>query len=150
MTRSQPNRFIAYPSGQVLAVVDDPTATPAIIGSLGSAGFARDEILLLRGTEGADRMDGMGGANGFRSRLRRLFAFTLMDQLPDFVLYERALREGRAVIGVRVRSDEQKGRVHEILRAAGAHFANYYGRFATEELDLWRGDEPSIPAILRR
>ena len=32
----------------------------------------------------------------------------------------------------------------------GGHFTNYYGRFATEELDLWRGPEPEIPGYLRR
>jgi hypothetical protein len=77
-------------------------------------------------------------------------AFTVMDQLPDFVLYERALRDGRSVVIVEAPSDAEKRRAHEILRAHGAHFTNYYGRFATEELDLWRGPEPDLPGILRR
>jgi hypothetical protein len=82
--------------------------------------------------------------------LRRLTEFTVMDQLPDFVLYERALRDGRTVLAVGAKSDADKRRVHEILRARGGHFTNYYGRFATEELDLWRGPEPDIPGVLRR
>ncbi|MFL5779304.1 MAG: hypothetical protein ACJ761_10210 [Chloroflexota bacterium] len=143
-------RFIDYPTNQLLAVVDDPTRAAALVAELRQAGFPAEDVVILRGIEGAERIDGMGASNGLTARLRRLFAFTLMDQLPDFVLYERALRDGRAVIAVRARRDEQKRRAHAILRASGSHFANYYGRFATEELDLWRGPEPEMPGLLRR
>ena len=37
-----------------------------------------------------------------------------------------------------------------ILERFGAHFMNYFGRLSTEEISLWRGDEPTIPDVLRR
>ena len=95
-------------------------------------------------------MDGTGEVSGWLGRLRRAFDFTLMDQLVDFAAYERALRDGRAVVMVRVHGDAPKAAAHEILKRHGGHFINYYGRFATEELDLWRGPEPAIPGYLRR
>ncbi len=144
------DRFIGYPSRQVLSVLDDAAAAEAVIADLRAAGVAEDRIVRFSGPGGADRMDGMGGVRGIRGRLRRLTEFTVMDQLPDFVLYERALRDGRTVLAVGAKSDADKRRVHEILRARGGHFTNYYGRFATEELDLWRGPEPDIPGVLRR
>jgi hypothetical protein len=144
------DRFIAYPDRAVVAVVDDSHATEAATAELYADGFAGDAVTLLSGPAGADRIDGMGRAHGLGSRLRRLLAFTVMDQLPDFVLYERALRDGRSVLIVRAPRDEDKRRAHAILRRHGGHFANYYGRFATEELDLWRGPEPDIPGVLRR
>ena len=131
-------------------MIDDDAAAAAAVSDLRAAGFADDAITVLRGPAAADRMDGLGSAHGLRGRLRRLAAFTVMDQLPDFVLYEHSLREGRTVLAVDVRSDADKRRVHAVLRAHGGHFANYYGRFATEELDLWRGPEPDIPGVLRR
>ena len=143
-------RFIAYPDRAVVAVIDDTPRAEAAASDLRGAGIDTDAITVLQGPEGADRIDGMGRAHGLGSRLRRLLAFTVMDQLPDFVLYERALREGRSVLIVRAPKDEDKRRAHDILRAHGGHFANYYGRFATEELDLWRGPEPDIPELLRR
>ena len=143
-------RFIAYPNRAVVAVVNDPSAAAAAARDLEAAGFEAGAITVLEGPQGAARIDGMGRAHGLGSRLRRLLAFTVMDQLPDFVLYERALREGRSVLIVRAPGDADKRRAHEILRARGGHFANYYGRFATEELDLWRGPEPDIPDVLRR
>jgi hypothetical protein len=142
------DRFIAYPDRAVVAVVDDPTAAEAAARELADAGV--DAVTVLQGPEGADRIDGMGRAHGLGSRLRRLVAFTVMDQLPDFVLYERALRDGRSVLIARAPADADKRRAHEILRRHGGHFTNYYGRFATEELDLWRGPEPDIPGVLRR
>jgi hypothetical protein len=144
------NRFIAYPNRAVVAVVDDPSAAEAAVAELRSAGFDDDAITILQGPAGADRIDGMGRAHGLGSRLRRLLAFTVMDQLPDFVLYERALRDGRSVVIVRAPGDADKRRAHQTLRKHGGHFMNYYGRFATEELDLWRGPEPDIPGVLRR
>ena len=144
------DRFIAYPDRAVVAVIDDPSAAAAAARDLREAGFDAGAITVLEGQEGADRIDGMGRAHGIGSRIRRLLAFTVMDQLPDFVLYERALRDGRSVLIVRAPADADKRRAHEILRAHCGHFANYYGRFATEELDLWRGPEPDIPGVLRR
>ena len=144
------NRFIAYPDRAVVAVIDRSADAEEAAAVLGSAGFAGDAVSVLQGPQGADRIDGMGRAHGIRSRIRRLLAFTVMDQLPDFVLYERAVRDGRSVLIVRAERDADKRRAHEILRRHGGHFANYYGRFATEELDLWRGPEPHIPGVLRR
>ena len=144
------DRFIAYPDRAVVAVIDDSNAGEAAARDLQEAGFDAGAITVLEGPEGAARIDGMGRAHGLGSRLRRLLAFTVMDQLPDFVLYERALRDGRSVLIVRAPADSDKRRAHQILRAHGGHFTNYYGRFATEELDLWRGPEPDIPGVLRR
>jgi hypothetical protein len=144
------DRFISYPDRAVVAVIDDANEAAAAARDLEEAGFEVRAITVLEGAEGAARMDGMGRAHGLGSRLRRLLAFTVMDQLPDFVLYERALRDGRSVLIVRAPRDADKRRAHGIVRAHGGHFANYYGRFATEELDLWRGTEPDIPGVLRR
>jgi hypothetical protein len=120
------------------------------MAELKTAGFADRDLEVLRGEEGADRMDGTGGVSGWLGRLRRAFDFTLMDQLVDFATYERALRDGRAVVTVHVHGDAPKEAAHLALKHHRAHFINYYGRFATEELDLWRGPEPDIPGYLRR
>jgi hypothetical protein len=133
-----------------LAVIDDPAAAAAALTGLQTGGFATRDLDILRGDEGADRMDGTGEVSGWLGRLRRAFDFTLMDQLVDFAAYERALRDGRAVVMVHVHGDGPKAAAHEILKRHGGHFINYYGRFATEELDMWRGSEPDIPGYLRR
>jgi hypothetical protein len=42
-----------------------------------------------------------------------------------------------------------RGRLYALL-AQGAHFVNYFGRFATDEIARWRGTEPKVPDHLRR
>ena len=143
-------RAIGYPTNRLLAVIDDPKAAAAALAALKAAGFADRDLEILRGEEGADRMDGTGEVSGWLGRLRRAFDFTLMDQLVDFATYERALRGGRAVVTIHVHGDAPKEAAHQVLKQHGGHFINYYGRFATEELDLWHGPEPDIPGYLRR
>jgi len=145
-----PRRAIGYPTNRLLAVVDDPTDATAAMAELLASGIATRDLDILRGDEGADRMDGTGEVSGWLGRLRRAFDFTLMDQLVDFAAYERALRDGRAVVMVHVHGDAPIAAAHEILKRHRGHFTNYYGRFATEELDMWRGPEPDIPGYLRR
>ena len=147
---SETRRSIGYPTNRLLAVIDDPAEAAAAMAELKAAGFADRDLELLRGEEGADRMDGTGDVSGWLGRLRWAFDFTLMDQLVDLAAYERALRDGRAVVMVHVHGDAPKATAYEILKRHGGHFANYYGRFATEELSLWRGSEPDIPGYLRR
>ena len=147
---STPRRAIGYPTNRLLAVLDDPKEAAAALAELKASGIATRDLEILRGDEGADRMDGTGEVSGWLGRLRRAFDFTLMDQLVDFAAYERALRDGRAVVMVHVHGDTPKEAARQILKRHGGHFINYYGRFATEELDLWRGPEPDIPGYLRR
>ena len=145
-----PRRSIGYPTNRLIAVIDDPAEAAAAMAELQSGLFAVRDLDLLRGDEGADRIDGTGEVSGWLGRLRRAFDFTLMDQLVDFAAYERALRDGRAVVMVHVHGDAPKEAARQVLQRHGGHFINYYGRFATEELDLWRGPEPDIPGYLRR
>jgi len=68
----------------------------------------------------------------------------------DFALYLAALRDGRAVVAVHAPETALRGRVVERLNALGAHFLNFYGRVATEEITRWRGEELPLPGWLRR
>ena len=40
--------------------------------------------------------------------------------------------------------------LHRALAVAGAHFVNFFGRFATEDVVPWRGPELPLPSWLRR
>jgi hypothetical protein len=50
----------------------------------------------------------------------------------------------------KVRGDDRKAEAVRILRDHGAHFVNYYGRFATEEIVRWQGPDPAVSDILKR
>lgn len=134
----------------MLAAFRDPAAAAEAARELVGAGIDQDAVTILRGDEGADRLDGTGSTNGWIARVRRLVSFTMMDQLPDMAMYERSVRDGGAVLMVRVRGDQRKAVVADTFRRHGGHFINHYGRFATEEVERWTGPEPDIPDLLRR
>jgi hypothetical protein len=142
-------RFIGYPTDSLMAVLPTPESAAAAAAALRAAGIPDRDISILRGDEGADRLDGTGSVNGLIARLRRLVSFTLMDQLVDMAIYEQAVREGQVVVMVKGRG-ERKAAAMRVLREHGGHFINYYGRFATEEIERWRGPEPKVPGLLRR
>ena len=146
----QGRRFIGYPTDSLMAVLPDAESAAAAAAALRTAGIPDRDIAILRGDEGADRLDGTGAQNGVMARLRRLVSFTLMDQLVDMAIYEQAVREGQAALMVKPRDAARKAVAIETLREHGGHFINYYGRFATEEVERWHGPEPMVPGLLRR
>ncbi|HET8786201.1 MAG TPA: hypothetical protein VFM38_11235 [Candidatus Limnocylindrales bacterium] len=144
------SRFIGYPTDSLLAVLRDAEAAARAAAALKAAGIPDRDITILRGDEGASRFDPTGAVHGLFARLRRIVSFTVMDQLPDMAWYDAAIRSGQTVLMVRIRGDEPKAEAIRILREHGAHFVNYYGRFATEEVVRWHGPDPDIHSLLKR
>ena len=142
--------FIGYPTDHVLAAFRDPVHAAAAAAELSAAGVPARDVTILRGDEGARRLDGTGVQHGPLARLRRLVSFTVMDQMPDLAWHERTVRDGGAVLMVRVRGDGPKAAVVATARRHGTHFVNYYGRFATEDVVAWQGPEPAVSDLLRR
>ncbi len=143
--------MITYPTGRLLAVVDRPETAAAAATALVEDGVVpAADVEILAGPDGRERLGRLGSRPNLLSRTVRLFQFMSMDQLPDFLVYERAIDDGRAVVAVRVTGREAMLRVRDVLEHHGAHFQNHFGRFQTEEVSMWRGPEPDIPGPLRR
>ena len=142
--------FLRYPRGRVLAVIDDPDAAERAASAIVAAGIDPDSIELFRGVGDAAAFDGTGAQHGVGARVRRAVEFVLMDQAPDLAWYEAALRDGRSVVSVRVRGRAAVARVAAVLRANGGHFINHFGLLATEEIERWRGPDPTLPEYLIR
>jgi hypothetical protein len=142
--------MIGYPTNRLLMVIDDPHRAREAMRELAAAGVGSERVTLLAGERGVDELRRLGGARGFLARLVRMFQFMSMDQMPDFVMYEASLREGRDVIAIRPRNRQQMLAARDIVARYGGHFANWFGRFSTEEVSPWQGPEPDIPAYLRR
>ena len=137
-------------TNRLLAVLDTDEAAVAAVAALAGEGFEGDAVLLLRGDRDADRIDSLGNVGGAWARVRRLLSFTLADQAVDLAVYVAALRDGRTVVSVLVSGDAAKDRARRALAGAGAHFLNFFGRFATEDVAPWRGPELPLPPWLRR
>lgn len=141
--------FIGYPRQKVLAVFDEARAADAAIATLRGEGIADGDIERFEGATDADRFDSTGQRHGAVTRAVRAIQFSLMDQLPAIAWYEAALREGKAVVAVRTGNRALSLRVVEVLRSAGGHFINRFGRLATEEFVRWQGPEPRVPSLMK-
>ena len=85
-----------YPTNQLLGVIDDPAVAERAVAALLAAGFPSSDVTLM--SPAAEQQPPR-----LWTRLVRLFQFMSMDQGPDFHYYEAAVREGRAVVAVRIR-----------------------------------------------
>jgi len=129
-----------------MGVLPSTAAAEAAIAEIERSGTAPDVIRVLVGEEAALRIDGRGTHHGILARLYRLLQFTQMDQAPDFRRYEREARRGHPVVAVKETDAARRKVIRAIMRAHGAHFTNFYGRFATETLDPFTGpDEGDLP-----
>jgi hypothetical protein len=142
--------MITYPTRKLLGVIDDPDRGREAVAALQATGVPAADIRLLLGEEGRIDLGRLGRRPNLLSRAVRVFQFMSMDQLPDFLVYERALLDGRAVIAVHVANRDAMLAARTVLDRFDAHFLNHFGRLSTEELTLWRGPEPEIPGALRR
>jgi hypothetical protein len=142
--------MITYPTRKVLGVIDEPARAREAVAALQATGVPASDIRLLLGEEGRRDLATLGSRPNPLSRAIRVFQFMSMDQLPDFLVYERALEDGRAVLAVHVGNRTAMLSVRTVLERFGAHFLNHFGRLSTEELSMWRGPEPEIPGALRR
>ena len=111
----------------------------------GAEGFAGDAVQVLQGDRDADRIDSLGNVGGTWARARRLLSFTLADQAVDMAVYVAALRDGRTVLSVLAPGDAARERARRALAGAGAHFMNFFGRFATVDIAPWRGAGLPLP-----
>ena len=135
---------------RLLAVLDDERSAAAAQTALADAGFGPEAVTVLRGERDADRIDSMGKLRGSWTRAWRLLQFTQTDQMVDLVVYEAALRDGRIVVAVHARRFADRDRAKRALEASGAHFMNFFGRLATEDISRWRGKKLAIPRHLLR
>ena len=143
-------RLIGYPTGWTLAVFDEGSAAQAAGAELETSGMGASDMVVLSGADAGERMSRLGTSSGLAARLRRTMQFMTMDQLPDLHVYELALAQGRAVLGVRIANAEARRTATDAIRRHGGHFVNRFGAWATEEIAPWRGEMPDLPQYMRR
>ena len=96
-----PKPILRYPTGWLLAVVDDRTTAAEAARAVRAAGIAQSDIRILTGSEGRDAFRALGASASPMARVIRGVQFMSMDQMPDLPTYEQAIAEGRTVIAVR-------------------------------------------------
>ena len=122
--------FIPYPIDKVVGVIDDLGDVQGALRDLKAAGFKADDITVLTGEQGANRLDVKGDEHGPLAHVVRLIQNVLGDyEIEDATRYEQELLAGHFGIGVVARGVDDRDKVRQILKAHHGHFINYYGRW---------------------
>ena len=128
--------FIAYPTNKVVGFIDDPGDAQAALSDLKAAGFTADEIEVLTGEEGAQRIDVNGGEHGVLAHIVRSILKTLGEyEIPHAKRHEQELLAGHFGIGVTAKQEEHQKKVRGILKSHNGHFINFYGTWTMENLE---------------
>ena len=126
---------LTIPANHILAIVPDLDEATGIVEILNRNGFSSDDIGVLTGTEDAEKLDAATGKKGFFAKMLTS-GVELGDRDTDyFQQYRKALLDGQTVVGVVAKDDETRNNARQILKARGARFITFFGRFVTQVLE---------------
>ena len=139
-TMKSANKFddqesLPVPDNHILAIIKNPEEAKAIVETLNESGFSPDDIGLLTGEPGAEKLDAATGKKGVFAKMLTS-GIDMGDRDTEYIKeYRKALLEGQTMIGVEVKNDETRDKVRQILKTHGARFITFFGRFVTEVLE---------------
>jgi CheY-like chemotaxis protein len=134
--KNKASDFIAYPTNKVVGFIDDPGDAQAALSDLRAAGFTADEIEVLVGEEGAQRIDVDGGEHGVLAHMVRSILKALGDyEIPHAKRHEQELLAGHFGIGVTAKQEDRRKKARGILKSHNGHFINFYGTWTMENLE---------------
>lgn len=127
-----PDGLLTAPENRVLAHMDAPDDVAAAIEDLADAGVHSDEVYVLCGPKGAERLDVTGAQHGLRGRTYRVMEW--MGDERD-VLQRSGDHLGAGGLVVTVPADDAgKATAARILAAHGAHDIAHFGKGHWERL----------------
>ena len=121
--------FEGYPRDHLVGIVDDEAAANALAAELEQQGVA--EVQVLTGAEGAEMLDSDGSEHGLFGRMLRAVE-RMSAEIDHLREYERAVREGSAVVVALAKEEPQRERATEVFRKHDARFVNYFGSMTVE------------------
>jgi hypothetical protein len=131
--RHNEQRFYRYPLNRVVAIVDDAPSLGLALADLGSAGMDVSKVNVLSGPRGAMLLDPTGVRHGLRGRLlrwRQRYGY----ETDALGIHTAALLDGRHVVYVPMRGDQERQRTIDILHARGGHHLLHFHRWTIEEV----------------
>ena len=127
-----PDGLLTAPENRVLALLDTPDDAAAAIDALATKGFGRDEIFVLCGPKGAERLDMSGSDHGLRGRTYRIMEW-MGDEREVLLRSGEHLAAGGLVVTVPT-DEDTKPTAARILADHGGHEIAHFGRGHWEPL----------------
>jgi len=126
------DNFLTYPANRVIGIVNTSEDLYAAVTELNNNGFEKEQVQVLCGETGAERLD-TTGEHGFLAKFYR-FVEKFGVESKHLSEYKSELLDGRFLVAINVRDKDERARVGDILKAHGGHRINFYGKLAIERL----------------
>ena len=120
-----PEGLVKPQKNSVVAFIDEPDQVEAAMEELVAHGFDREQIYVLCGTEGAQRLDVSGRHHGLRGRIYRLVEW-MSDEKGILFRARDHLAGGGLVLSVPA-DEDQKAPAARILGGHGGHGMAHFG-----------------------
>ncbi|HKO60141.1 MAG TPA: hypothetical protein VJV03_03190 [Pyrinomonadaceae bacterium] len=131
--RSATYEFTFDPTNKIIGIIDDPAAAKIAVRDLRAAGFAADEIEVVMGKKGAERVDLTGEGHEASIHVVNTEKPPAFYDAPVIIKkVEEEMLAGHYLIGVSAKEQEARERALDILKSHDGHFINFYGRWAAE------------------
>ena len=121
--------FEGYPRDHLVGIVENEEAAKKLADELTQQGVP--DVQILSGAEGAEVLDSDGSEHGVFGRLMRTVE-RMSAEIDHLREYERAVREGSAVVVVPAKEAPLREQATEIYRKHNARFVNYFGSMTVE------------------
>jgi hypothetical protein len=131
-TERQIDRFLFYPRGKVIGVIDSPAQLDGVLTALREQGLSSKDIEVFSGVEGIRRIDPKGRFHGLLGRLTRVMQ-ALGNELEHIERYEKELRAGHFVVVISAGAERRK-EIARILAEHGGHYVDYFRALSIEHL----------------
>lgn len=133
--RNRSDEFIPYPTNRVAGTITDSSDASKAVDALVAAGFDRNDIDVLHGTEDLRRLDPDGAEHGLFAKLQRsLVKGAVGLEFKHLTHHVEDVQAGRFVVMVLAPDRRARDMTADILHAHGAEFVGFYGRWAYESL----------------
>jgi hypothetical protein len=135
-TSAADDSFIHYPVNRVAGTLADQNGADGAVQALVQLGIEADDIDVLHGEAGLQRLDPSGASHGFLARVQRAVIRVAGARAESAALAHHVddLRHGRFVILVRAGTADVRQMVAEALKAQGATFIGFFGRWTLRAL----------------
>lgn len=134
--------MLVYPTDKVVAIVEDRERLDAIREALGEAGVGAEQVEVLCGEAGSERIDAEGDEGGVVASAIRTVQKALGEEATRLEKLNDAVDAGHYVIQVALSEEDdeaqeaEKQRIGRVLHQGGARDVAFYGSWAVEEIQI--------------
>jgi predicted amidohydrolase YtcJ len=134
--------MLVYPTEKVVGVVDDRGQLEGLLSALADGGTGRDQVEVLSGESGEEKLDPTGEEHGPLEKAMRTVQKALGDESERLEKLNAELEAGNYVVQVGLTAEDddaredEKQRVGRTLKQGGARDVAFYGEYQIEELQI--------------